>query len=161
MQIPRGLKIVKSSKQGLGIFTKKLFRPDETIFEVTGRFISGDADADVDPETQANAFRFDEDVYIDPGEKIGKYLNHSCNPNAYVTKVRKKLFVKAASPIVADKEVVIDYSTILASDDIWTLRCTCGSRKCRKSIKRFDTLPKKLQASYRERGIVPEYILKI
>lgn len=159
--IPKGLIIKKSLRQGLGIFTKTRFEKDEVLFEVTGRFIKGDADDDVDEETQSNAFRYDENRYIDPQHRIGKFLNHSCNPNAYVSRIGKHLFVKAATTITPGREVLIDYSTILASDDVWTLKCNCGSTKCRKVIRRFDTLPKKLRESYSTRGIVPEYILNI
>ena len=65
--------------------------------------------------------------------EAGAYLNHSCEPNAGIRKTNQQLFLFAAKPIAAEKEIVIDYSTILGDDDIWTMRCNCGRSACRRA----------------------------
>jgi len=98
---------------------------------------------------------------MDPGNKMGYWLNHSCSPNSRVDKINGKIFIITARDILKNKEVLIDYSTILAKDDIWEMICNCGEKNCRKVVKRFNTLNKKLKDKYIDLGIVPKYILDI
>jgi SET domain-containing protein len=155
----RGL-IVKPALHGLGIFATRFFHTGERVFEVTGKRITGYVDEDIDEETRNNAIRVSANWYISPAGRMGDYINHSCDPNCAIRKVGKKLYVVAIRPIYPNWEIYIDYSTILASDDVWQMNCLCGSGRCRKTIKRFKLLPKKLQADYIKRRIVPPYILR-
>lgn len=150
--------VVKKSRNGKGIFAEREFAPGEVLFEVTGRFISGDEDEDISGTDRDNAFRFDEDSYITPGDSIGAFLNHSCEPNAKVVKKDDRLFVVAADAVHKGAEVLIDYSTITAADDTWEMPCNCGNETCRGVVKSFDKLPAALRAAYQKRGMVPEYI---
>ncbi len=153
--------VVKNVRNGKGIVTKKKFLPNETIFEVAGIFVACDEDDDMDEAERNNTFRFDVDRYISPKGRIADYLNHSCEPNAKVLKKNKKLFVVAINTIPKNVEVVIDYSTITARDDIWTMKCNCGTESCRGIIKKFSSLPKRIRENYITHSIVPKYILKI
>jgi len=153
--------LVSESRNGKGIFTNKDFIKDECVFEVTGKLITCDEDDDMDEETRSNTYRYDENLYISPKGKIGDFLNHSCNPNAKVLKKGKKLFIYAIKSIAKGREVLIDYSTIIARDDSWKMKCNCGSSICRKKISKFALLPKILQEKYRKQNIVPGYILEI
>ena len=47
-----------------------------------------------------------------------------------------------------DAEIVVDYSTTIGDDDIWTMRCNCGRKSCRTTIRRFGSLPTELQRKY-------------
>jgi hypothetical protein len=78
-----------------------------------------------------------------------------------VVKKQKKLYVLAHTTIKPNEEIVIDYSTIIADDDIWKMKCSCGNKNCRKIIGKFSRIPKKLQKEYLTLGVVPEYILAI
>lgn len=153
--------VVKESRNGKGIFAKREFIKDEVVFEVTGVFVSGDEDEDLDEQTRSNTYRYDADRYISPAGKIGDMLNHSCNPNAKVSKEGDKLLVCAVKKISVDREVTIDYSTIIAADDSWTMKCNCGSVKCRGKIVPFKRLPKELKVLYKKHNIVPKHILEI
>lgn len=106
-----------------------------------------------------NCFRFGPETYLDPGDGAGAYLNHSCEPNAYISKSNNRLFLIALTSIRRNDEIAIDYSTILGDDDIWTMRCHCGRRSCRGTIKRFGTLRAVLREWYIDHGAVPKYIL--
>jgi hypothetical protein len=151
---------VRRTRNGEGLFTTRPYRVDQRIIRIAGKLVAapivtrrGGAFAD-------NCFRFGPETYLDPGDEAGAYLNHSCEPNACVRKSNNRLFLAAIEPIRLNHEIVIDYSTILGDDDIWTMRCNCGSRRCRKVIRRFGSLPAPLKDRYAEKGAVPGYILE-
>ncbi len=151
--------IVKKSRNGKGIYTRRIFAPEEIVFEVTGTLTTCYEDDDIDDETRANMYPYDRVRYISPKGRLGDMLNRSCEPNAKVVKKNAKLFIAAIIPILKGVEVCIDYATILANDDVWTMKCNCGSSICRGTIKKFKTLPKALQQRYLAFGMVPRYIL--
>ena len=158
MKISAGL-IVKKSRNGKGIFAARNFLAEKKIFQVTGTLITCYENDDMDEQVRANTYPYDKTRYISPTGKIGDFLNHSCDPNAKVVKEKKKLFIVSIKPITKGEEVFIDYSTILAADDVWEMQCNCGSQQCRGVVKKFKTLPKKLREEYVAKGMVPSYIL--
>lgn len=153
--------VVTETRNGKGICAQRNFEPEEVLFEVTGEFITGDEDEDIDEVVRDNAFRYSEDLYISPAGAIGDFQNHSCEPNAKVVKREQRLFVVAIEPIKKGEEVLIDYSTIIGADDVWEMTCNCGSPLCRHLIRSFNTIPSALQKKYIERGMVPEYIVEL
>jgi hypothetical protein len=152
--------VVQESRNGKGIFAGRAFAPQEALYEVTGRFITGDEEEDIEDAVRDNAFRFSEDLYISPVGSIGDFQNHSCEPNAQVVKRDDRLFVVAMRQIKNAEEILIDYSTIIGADDVWEMQCNCGSPQCRSVVKSFDTLPAALRNTYRKNGAVPEYIAR-
>jgi hypothetical protein len=83
----------------------------------------------------------------------GKYLNHSCDPNAGLRGLR----LVAVRDIAPGEELCFDYSTTMA-EDYWELPCSCGSVHCRGSVRDFKHLPSGVQRKYRELGIVAPFI---
>ena len=152
---------VKKSRNGHGIFTKKDCKANTTLFEVTGTLVTGDEDDKMTEEDRANTYRLNQGWYISPKGRLGDMLNHSCSPNAKVVKREGRLYIESFLPIPKGTELLIDYSTIIASDDSWNMRCNCGTRVCRKVIKQFTKLPKTLQRRYSDQKIVPSYITRI
>lgn len=152
---------VKKSRNGRGVFAKKDFKPGQTLFEITGNKVTCDEDEPMDEVERANTYRFSKNYFISPKGRLGDMLNHSCVPNAKVIKKEGKVYIVSLLPIATGKEVFIDYSTILASDDSWTMECNCGANECRKVIKQFSKLPKRLQVLYRSQRVVPGYIVRI
>lgn len=152
---------IKDARNGKGVFTQKKILPEKIILEIKGVFLACNEDDEIDEETRNNAFRYDDDLYISPGKEIANFINHSCEPNAKVVKNNKKLFIYSILPILKNEEVLFDYSTILARDDVWEMECNCGSQKCRKVVKQFKKLAPKLKEKYIKEEIVPDFILKI
>jgi SET domain-containing protein len=150
---------VKKSINGYGIFTTKSFKADTKLFEVTGPKVKCEEGDDMSEEERSNTFRFTKVWYINPKGRLGDMLNHSCEPNAKVIKTNDKLFIVSLVSLAKASEVLIDYSTILASDDSWTMVCRCESANCRKVIKKFKSLPKSKQEIYKKLQMVPRYIL--
>ena len=142
-----------------GIFVKKDFLAGELLFKINGKLISCDEEDELDEETRSNTYRYDEEKYLSPKDEIGDFLNHSCEPNSGVIKKKDSLFLITILNIENGDELVMDYSTILAPDDIWEMKCNCGAKACRGIIKKFNTIPKKTRERYIRLGIVPNYIL--
>jgi hypothetical protein len=144
----------------MGLVAAKNFRRDETILKIPGRVVDAGILWDRGGSFADNCIRFGPETYLDPRDGPGRFLNHSCEPNAAVRKTNNQLFLVAAQSIDAGDEVVIDYSTTLGDDDIWTMRCDCGRKSCRRRIKRFGSISAELQRRYIERGLVPKYIIE-
>lgn len=152
---------VRKSRNGSGIFTTKEFKQNRVIFKVTGVLYRYDVLDSIGGQIQDNSFRFDSKNYLSPQNQIGDFLNHSCNPNAFVKKTRHGLFVVALEKIAKGEEITIDYSTILGPDDSWSMKCNCGEENCRKVIKKFNSLDKALLLKYKSLKMIPQFLLKL
>lgn len=153
--------IVKKSRNGNGLFTKQDLKSGERIFKIKGVLMTSEESNAIGEVVASNTYRYDENFYISPTGELGDYVNHSCEPNVRIDKKGKHLFIYAIGYIPKNSEILFDYSTILAKDDIWTMRCNCGTAKCRGVIGRYCKLPKSIRLYYREKKIVPQYILDI
>lgn len=151
---------VRPARNGLGLCANRPFEAGEAIAWIPGRVVRWQVLRRRSATFLANCIRFARETYLDPRTGPGRYLNHSCAPNAAVDKVGRRLLLRAASSIRAGDEVVIDYSTTIGDDDVWRMRCKCGARTCRRWIGRFGLLPPNLQRAYRQRGMVPAFILR-
>jgi len=152
---------IKESKNGYGVFADKSFKTGVKVFQITGKLITCYEDDDIDDITRENTIRYDEERYLSPNGKIADYINHSCEPNSRVVKKGNKLFIVAILPIKKGEEVVFDYSTIIASDDSWTMRCNCGTKSCRGKVGQFVKLSKRIKEQYLANGMVPKYIQEV
>lgn len=149
---------VKKSRNGQGIFTAQNFGTGAVAYEVRGTRFHYTTLLAKGGTFLDNCFRISENYYLSPEGYIGVYQNHSCTPNARVEKRGKRLFVVAFSPIRTGEEVLIDYSTITAGDDIWTMPCNCGESPCRKVIRTWTKLPRPLQQRYMQERVLPKYM---
>jgi uncharacterized protein len=163
MTATKSLKVMPV-RNGYGIVATKPFRRGALILEIKGKIVTADEVWrywDTDPRLAANCIRYDENHYLDPNGDLGQYSNHSCNPNAGLIKKGKRLVMKAIAPIAAGDEVTHDYSTFLAADDIWTMRCNCGEANCRGVVRNIRKLPPATVRAYRRLGILPDFITAI
>lgn len=99
-----------------------------------------------------------ENTFVGPSGGLDDLINHSCSPNSGIKIHGKKAILIAIRNIKKNEEITCDYSTI--TNDNWKMKCRCESKNCRKVIKKFKTLPKRLQNKYIKLGIVGNYILK-
>jgi hypothetical protein len=160
MRLPRGL-TVAPVRNGRGIVAVRPFRAGALVCRIGGRLVDSSELWrwwDRDPRRAANCLRFDADRYLDPGEGIGAFLNHSCRPNTRIAPVGRFLELRALGPIPAGAEVTNDYSTLLGPDDVWTMRCNCGERGCRRTVRRVDRLSAATHRRYRAFRMVPAFI---
>jgi SET domain len=150
---------VAPARIGSGLFARRSFAEMEPIIRITGRVVRYELLWQRGGKFLDNCIRFGPETYLDPGDGVGRYVNHSCEPNTAIHKSRNRLFLVAARSIARGEELSFDYSTTIGDDDIWTMRCACDEAACRKRIKRFGSLPADLQHRYRAQGLVPNYIL--
>ena len=153
---------VRPVRNGYGIVTAKPFRQAATIVEIKGKIVTADEVWrywKIDPRRGANCFRYDEERYLDPNGEIGRYANHSCNPNAGIVKKGGRLILIAIASIAAGEEVTHDYSTLLGADDRWQMDCNCGEANCRQVVENIAKLPPATVRAYRRLGIIPDFIL--
>ncbi len=151
--------MVKKARNGVGLFAEGRIEASETIIRIPGHVVRHEVVWKRGGKFADNCFRFGPETYLDPVEGLGAYVNHSCVPNAGIRKRNHQLFLFAARPIGPGREILIDYSTILGDDDIWTMRCNCGRQACRGRVRRFGTLPLVLRRKYLREGLVPGFIV--
>lgn len=151
---------VRATRIGMGLFAARAFGAGEEIMHIAGRVVHhrvlwrrrGSS-------FSANCLRFGPETYLDPGDGPGRYINHSCEPNAFIRKESNRLYVFAARRIAAGAELFFDYSTTIGDDDIWTMRCRCGRARCRGTVRNFGSLPEAVRKRYLTKGLVPGYIV--
>ena len=143
---------IEGCELGQGVFAKRYIAEGEEFLVLEGGIISF-KETQRKGETEANPVQIGDDEYLDVIPP-GRYLNHSCNPNAGI--VRDRILV-ALQDIAAGEEVRIDYSTTM-QEDSWTMACRCGKQDCRGNITDFRLLPKALQERYLALGIVQKFI---
>lgn len=155
---------VQPVRNGNGIVALRSFSARELVCVVEGRLLTSAAVWRLwktSPKAAANCYRFDEDRYLSPKGELGNFSNHSCRPNSAVFKERDKLVLRAIRAIEAGDEVTHDYSTLLATDDVWTMRCNCGERACRGKVGSVATISARQLGRYRRLGAIPSHILAV
>jgi uncharacterized protein len=128
------LEIRKSTIDGKGLFAAARIDARRKIGELKGEVISevearrrahgkrrlalaelGDGTA-IDASKQGNEFRF---------------INHSCNPNAYIRVCYRRVEFYSLRTIRPGQEITCDYGE---THHKGKLRCKCGGRNCRGSL---------------------------
>jgi hypothetical protein len=135
-----------SPSGGMGVFARKAFRRGETI---------GDFDV-VREITPAAPLSTDDDpdhAYWADGKQLlvgapSRYLNHSCDPNAYIHYGRDGITIIAYCDIAQGTEITLDYLINTSGGSSWP--CRCGAARCRgETGHSFFELPEAFQAEYR------------
>lgn len=153
---------IKEARNGKGVFAVKKLNKNDFVFKVVGQKVHFEKLLEIEGDSLNNSFRYSLNYYLMPSKKdLAYFINHSCEPNVRIVRKGSELEFSTLWDIQPGTEIVFDYSTILAKDDIWTMKCNCGKSSCRKIIKRYDKLPKKLLAQYLDEKMIPGYILKL
>ena len=120
------VEVRSAGEKGKGVFALKDFKKNELILrKKQGRIVkkeelpklSGD-DGDHTTEVKPG--------YYEVMPSPERYINHSCNPNAYC----KKRIYYALKNIKKGEEITTDYR--IGTRDKWVLDCKCGSKNCSK-----------------------------
>ena len=103
----------------------------------------------LEPELGAAEIQVADDLFIAPdsaGRREGSMLftNHSCDPNIAL---QGQIVFVAMRDIVPGEELTHDWAT---TDDLdYSIRCHCGSPRCRGMVTGRDWMRPDLQARYR------------
>ncbi len=139
---------------GLGVFASRDISPGEVILEFGGPVINF-TEAKARGARECMVIQIADELYIDT-QAPGVYVNHSCSPNCGIRNDRE---LAALTYIRKGDEVRYDYSTTM-EEKSFTMRCCCGSSRCRKVVDDFSTLPTHVQQEYLSSGIVMSFIVK-
>ena len=137
LKLASGLAVKKSPINGHGCFATKKFLRRKKIAEYTGERIS-----DWEAMKRARGRRHLRICDIDGkwsldgavGGNGTHYINHSCNPNAYMRTLHDHVLFFALRDIKAGEEITIDYEQTLLPD---SRRCRCGAENCRGTINKI------------------------
>jgi hypothetical protein len=76
-----------------------------------------------------------------------RYVNHSCDPNAYVVYEEEGSFLVARRDIPSGDEITCDYNINISGGTAWP--CHCGAPRCSGAVVGdFFLLPSAIQREY-------------
>src|ERR1700733_12881584 len=134
------LVIRRSRIERLGVFTQEAIPVGKRVIQYTGQPISGrEFTRRVVGAVWARKVRRTYTVRRDGrslldgavGGSGAEFINHSCDPNLTVRKIRGRIFLYSFRKIKAGEELTVDYAFRC------TCPCRCGSSNCRGTICHF------------------------
>ncbi|MFN2530065.1 MAG: SET domain-containing protein [Pyrinomonadaceae bacterium] len=136
LNLAPGLTIKPSDIHGKGCFATIAFPRRTKIAEYAGARITN---AEANRRSHRKTLRICEvnNRWSLDGSRGGNgthYINHCCEPNAFMKIVYDHILFIALRDILAGEEITIDYESTLHSD---TKRCVCGAPTCRGTINRL------------------------
>lgn len=139
-----------------GLFVNVSKKKNDFIIEITGKKIEKNDQQLLYKEIEEKnnyIFKLKNGFINAKKGNIGKYINHSCNPNCYqqiwIVKNKEKIGIFAKRDIQKNEEITIDYHWEPFNRDPKQLtKCYCGSFNCRLFIgfndkERFQYILKK------------------
>lgn len=136
------LRIRRSRIQGWGVYAMEAIPTRRKVIEFTGeRLTLRQALARLrktcrNPRTRrVSIFRLNRYWRIDPayGGSGAEYVNHCCDPNLEVRRIRGHILLFSRRRIHAHEELTFDYRL---HPKTFQLRCRCGSPDCRGTVNR-------------------------
>jgi hypothetical protein len=129
---------------GMGLFTRRTFGTGETMLVRDERPVTPKQPLfAAKGEIEAHCARLEggRQVYLGYPER---FINHSCDPNAFLRRLDGRNHVVALRPIRPRDEVVVHYGVNLSDGVPW--QCNCGSERCLGLIPgHFFSLPLDVQ----------------
>ncbi|KYN21895.1 Histone-lysine N-methyltransferase SETMAR [Trachymyrmex cornetzi] len=144
------------ANKGLGLFTNKLIKKGQFICEYAGEVISlQEARCRIEANKQGNMMNYVLVVSEHAGDRvivtcidpkyfgnIGRYANHSCDPNSILIPIRvegivPRLCLFASKDIENREEVTFDYAGGAMVNSVHYLSdtsCLCGSGNCHRYL---------------------------
>jgi SET domain-containing protein len=141
-RVVEGLLVKQTKSKGYGLFAQHEYKKGSTLLVLHGMRIDSNH-----PKLSHRAVQISKNSFVEPQRFSGIwYLNHSCEPNAYVD--MKRLI--ARRDIKTGEEITADYSLFITFPE-WDMECECKTAHCRKLILPFEKLakrPRKFVSSY-------------
>lgn len=135
LKLAPGLSIKESPIEGKGCFSVTQFKRWHKIAEYAGEKISN-AEANRRAGRRKLRICAINDRWSLDGSLGGNgthYINHSCEPNAYMKVLYEHILFIALCDIEPGEEITIDYESTLHSNK---KRCICGAPSCRGTINK-------------------------
>lgn len=148
---------IKKSINGQGVFALEKINKDERIILFKGKILKSGGLPFPYNSVEDKYVQVGPNDYMGPSGGADDLFNHSCDPNSGL-KFGRKIALYAIRDILPGEEITWDYSTTMDEKD-WEMKCCCGAKICRKTIKDFRLLPKHLKNKYKKFKIIPPYLL--
>src|SRR5882724_5926484 len=135
LNLAPGLEVRESTIHRKGCFATIPFKSRRKIAEYAGEKISN-AEANRRAKRKTLRICAINNRWSLDGSRGGNgthYINHSCEPNAFMKIIYGHILFVALRDIFPGEEITIDYESTLHSDK---KRCRCGSPTCRGTINR-------------------------
>lgn len=135
-----GVSVIKTDKKGFGLRTDSDLHPNDFVYEYIGEVIN-------EPTFRRRMLQYDDEgikhfyfmslnksEFVDATKKgnLGRFCNHSCNPNCYVDKWvvgdKLRMGIFALREIRAGEELVFNYNVDRYGAD--PQPCYCGELNC-------------------------------
>lgn len=123
---------VRRTVTGLGLFTLQPIPAGKRIIEFVGPLINGEQ---AERKGGKYLFEIDDDCYIDGSARanLGRYLNHSCRPNAVAYISGKRIWLWSKRAIRAGEEITFNYGKAFVKEYLPSLGLRCRCEKCRSA----------------------------
>jgi SET domain-containing protein len=123
---------VGRSRTGLGLFATRPIRKRSRIAEYKGRLLTTRAADKLERSGNRYLYEINSRWTIDgtPRSNVARYANHSCNPNAETTSVKRRVFIYALRVIKPGEEIVYNYGIDYLKNVIGRSNCKCS--RCRR-----------------------------
>lgn len=117
---------------GLGLVAVVPIAEDGYIIEYTGTVLKL---ADVPDKPNMYLMEVGRNKYIDGSIRTNtaRYVNHSCNPNAYLIIERGHAWIRALRDIAAGEEITFDYGEDFFNTYIQPKGCRCAQCSAKNS----------------------------
>jgi SET domain-containing protein len=142
------IEVRNSSIEGLGVFALSSFAPGDRIREINVvREVTPESPLREDLGERADHCDYSEGKIILWGFP-DRHINHSCDPNAYVSYEKARCYLIARRSIASGEEITCDYNINITGGTAWS--CHCGAARCRgTSVGDFFKLPQEIRREYR------------
>jgi hypothetical protein len=123
---------VGRSRTGLGLFATRPIRKRSRIAEYKGRLLTTKAADKLERSGNRYLYEINSRWTIDgtPRSNVARYANHSCNPNAETTSVKRRVFIYALRKIKPGEEITYNYGIDYLKNVIGRSNCKCS--RCRR-----------------------------
>jgi len=150
----KNVHIGRSKIAGLGVIAAKNFKRGDLVTTLRGPVRYVYVQNKKQAQYGATWIGRTKYTWIDPKPPLNR-LNHSCDPTVGIRGQRR---VYALREIKKGDEITIDYSTI-EPQRLWSMRCSCRSKYCRKTIRSIEFLPYTVYKKYVP--YIPTYFQKL
>ena len=138
----------ESPIHGHGLFAIAPIAKDEIVAVKGGHIVTREQLREITPKLGPVEIQIGDDLFIAPvtqdeREASMLYSNHSCDANMGI---RGEITFVALLDIRAGEELTHDWC--ITDDDDYSVKCTCGTAKCRRTLTGKDWQRAELQKRY-------------
>ena len=141
---------------GLGLFATAPIKKRAFIVEYKGRKLTTEQADKLEARGNCYLFEINSRWTIDGASRknLGRYVNHSCRPNAEAHIIGHKVIIRAIKNIRAGAEITYNYGRDYLINVITRRRCKCDKCRKRRADVRAKARPKSRRAprSRRRKG---------